>query len=209
MTINQHVDLKSRSVLICASFPSGKREEAVSPYDVSGIADAVTAITRAVFTANGRVVFGGHPTITPLILLIASDRSERQLVDVFQSKWFADEITPETRRLEELGYGKIYWTKREESLAISLSTLRKIMLRKSNPIGAVFVGGMDGLFEEFQLFHKEYPDRPCIPIKGPGGAAAQLDPIGLPEELGKKLSSLRYPALSHSVVDFLGKRTDK
>lgn len=206
MIINQHVDLRSRSVLLCASFPSEKRGKAVSPYDVDAIADAVTAMTRAILEANGRIAFGGHPTITPLILLIASSRSERQLVDVYQSEWFVHEITPETRRLEDLGYGKIHWTKREESLASSISTLRKVMLKESNPLGAVFVGGMDGLFEEYRLFRQEYPERPCIPIKGPGGAANRLDPVGIPEELKERLTSLRYPFLSHAVVDFLGQQ---
>jgi len=206
MTSKQHIDLQSRSVLLCASFPSGERGEAVSPYDVNAIADAVTATTSAILTANGRIVFGGHPTITPLILLIASARSKHGLVDVYQSEWFANQITPETRRLEDLGYGKIHWTKQGESLSNSLSTLRKVMLKESNPLGAIFVGGMDGLYEEYQLFREEYPDRPCIPIKGPGGAANRLDPVWVPKELKVRLNSLRYPFLSHAVVDFLGKQ---
>jgi hypothetical protein len=80
------------------------------------------------------------------------------------------------------------------------------MLKESNPLGAVFVGGMDGLFEEYRLFRQEYPERPCIPIKGPGGAANRLDPVGIPEELKERLTSLRYPFLSHAVVDFLGQQ---
>jgi hypothetical protein len=209
MIINSHVDLQSRSVLLCASFPSGERGKAVIPYDVNAIADAVTAMTRAILAANGRIAFGGHPTITPLILLIASNRNERQLVDVYQSEWFDNEITPETRRLESLGYGKIHWTKRGESLGSSLTTLRKVMLKESNPLGAIFVGGMDGLFEEYGLFHREYPERPCIPVRGPGGAASRLDPVGVPRELAQQLTSLRYPFLSHAVVDFLGQQLDK
>ena len=44
MTSKQHIDLQSRSVLLCSSFPSGERGEAVSPYDGNAIADAVTAL---------------------------------------------------------------------------------------------------------------------------------------------------------------------
>jgi hypothetical protein len=199
----EHVDLQLRSVLLCSSFPSGERGKAVSPYDVNAIADAVTAITRVILSANGRIVFGGHPTITPLVLLIASTTNKYGSVDVYQSEWFASQITPETHRLGELGYGKIHWTKREHSLDKSLTTLRKVMLKESNPVGAIFVGGMDGLYEEYKLFREEYPERPCIPIRGPGGAASRLEPVRMPDEFTLLLGSLRYPSLSHAVLDFL------
>lgn len=208
MISKQHIDLQSRSVLLCSSFPSGERGEAVSPFDVNAIADVVTALTSVILSANGRIVFRGHPTITPLILLIASTKNKYGLVDVFQSEWFTNQITPETRRLEELGYGKIHWIKQEQSLANSLTTLRKAMLKESNPLCAIFVGGMDGLYEEYKLFREEYPKRPCIPIKGPGGAASRLEPVGMSRELQVLLTSLRYPYLSHAVLDFLGKQED-
>jgi len=203
MTSIKHVGLELRSVVLCSSFPSGERGEAVTPYDVNGIADAVTAITSVILSANGRIAFGGHPTITPLVLLIASTANKYGSVDVYQSKWFASQITPETRRLEELGYGKIHWTKREHSFDKSLSTLRKVMFRESDPLGAIFIGGMDGLYQEYKLFREEYPERPCIPITGPGGAAGKLEPVGMPDDLRMLLGSLRYPYLSHAVLDFL------
>lgn len=203
MATIEHIGLQSRSVLLCSSFPSGERGEAVSPYDVNAIADAVTAITRVILSANGRIVFGGHPTITPLVLLIASSMNKHGSVDVYQSEWFVSQITPETSRLGELGYGKIHWTKREHSLDDSLATLRRVMLKESNPLGAIFVGGMDGLYEEYGLFRKEYPERPCIPIGGPGGAASRLEPVGMTEEFRAQLGSLRYPSLSQAVLSFL------
>ena len=79
-------DLHQATVFLSASFPSGERGEKFKPYDPSGIADAVSALARSVFASNGRLLFGGHPTITPLILMIASEKQMRNSVDIYQSK---------------------------------------------------------------------------------------------------------------------------
>jgi hypothetical protein len=86
--------LEGRAVFISASFPSGDRGERFQPYDPAEIADAVTAVARAVFTVGGKLVFGGHPTITPLILFVAEEHRHLNAVDVFQSGWYEREIPP-------------------------------------------------------------------------------------------------------------------
>ena len=64
--------LGRRRVFLSASFPSGKRGTRFEPFDPGAIADAVTAVARAVLVAKGRLLLGGHPTITPLVLTVAS-----------------------------------------------------------------------------------------------------------------------------------------
>jgi hypothetical protein len=39
---------------------------------------------------------------------------------------------------------------------------------------AVFIGGMEGLFEEVELFKKLHPGAPIIPVASTGGAAKDL-----------------------------------
>ena len=101
--------LGRRRVFLSASFPAGKRGTRFEPFDPGAIADAVTAVVRAVLVAKGRLLFGGHPTITPLVLMVASELDAKGAVDVFQSRWFEDQITRETRALQDAGFAAVHW----------------------------------------------------------------------------------------------------
>lgn len=197
-------DLNNHHVFLSASFPSGVRARAFPPADPAAVTDAVTAVARAVLGANGRLVFGGHPTITPLVLLVAASRGSQNRVDVFQSQWFEHEIPEETLRLEELGFGRIHWTGAGASLAASLQTMREEMFTQAQPVGAVFIGGMEGILDEWELFTRLAAGRPRLPVATPGGAAAQLvEQSDLPPELAAELSSPHYPALARRLVEHL------
>lgn len=197
--------LAERHVFLSASFPSGERGKAVAPCDPSGVADAVTALVRAVLSRNGKLLFGGHPTITPLVLAIALEHRSKHSVDVFQSEWFRDRITPETQRLADLGYGEIHWTEKHDDLDRTLSTMRQQMLDFGHVAGAVFVGGMDGIEEEHRMVGQMLPGIPRMPMRGPGGAAARLQTIDneVPKHIAQQLGSRAYPLLSSKIVDFL------
>lgn len=197
--------LDGRTVALSASFPSGARGEAFRPYDAAEVADAVTALARAVFSAGGRLVFGGHPTVTPLVLHVAGEHRTNMAVDVFQTRWFAKEVPAETLRFQELGLGRITWTPRMDSLEASLREMRSRMINSTSPVGAVFIGGMEGILDEWHMFGELRPDCPRIPILGPGGAAAQFrDQVGgLPSELRVLLTSQRYAVLANEIVRFL------
>ncbi len=69
-------------VFLSASFPSGARGEGFRPYDPADIADAVTALVRSLFNAGVPVAFGGHPTITPLVLFVAAEHGVRGSVEM-------------------------------------------------------------------------------------------------------------------------------
>ena len=101
--------LGRQRVFLSASFPSGTRRTSFEPFDPGAIADAVTAVVRAVLVAKGRLLFGGHPTITPLVLMVASELDAKGAVDVFQSRWFEDQITRETRALQDAGFAAVHW----------------------------------------------------------------------------------------------------
>ena len=166
--------LDGRYVFLSASFPSGKRGEQVQPFDAPAIADAVTAIVRVVLANKGKLLFGGHPTITPLVLMIGAELRVKNAVAIFQSEWFSNQITEETWMLGELEVGKIHWTPRCKTLDESLAAMRRQMLKECNPIGAVFIGGMSGIWEEHELVRRDLPGVPRIPLVGPGGAASSV-----------------------------------
>ena len=216
--------LRGQHVFLSASFPSGERGEKFQPYDAAAVADAVAAVVRAIFAMDGRVVFGGHPTITPLVLMVGGEFKLKERVDIFQSKLFEDKITPETKMLIDSGIGCLHWTRRcetpvgswspalmrKEILDGSLALMREEMLNsiRRSAVAAVFVGGMEGISEEYEYCKKLLPQVPKIPIAGPGGAAAQLPmadvrKLGVDEEL---IRSECYPFVAARVINSIAGR---
>lgn len=182
-------------VFIAASFPSGERAERWPTCDASAVAEAVTAAVRTIIGMDGKVLFGGHPTITPLVLMVAREHGVQGRVDVYQSGWFADKITDATRRLEQTGAGTIHIVPSESTRDASLETMRAAMLSQRGIRGGLFVGGMEGIVDEYEQFVAANPDAPRLVVAGPGGAAATLttDPA-VPTEVRELLSSSRqYP----------------
>ncbi len=199
--------LANNHVFLSASFPSGERGRKFRPYDASATADAVSAVVRAVLQSGGKLLFGGHPTITPLVLFIGSVLGVESAVDVFQSKWFERSITEETHRMAELGVGKIHWTEKKATELESLELMRDEMFSFIQPIGAVFVGGMEGIIVEYEMLGRRCPDVPRIPLGGPGGAAARLAmDEGLTEDLAEHLATRHYPFLASLIVEALADR---
>jgi hypothetical protein len=218
------IDLAGRFVFLSASFPSGDRAERFPGHGPAEVADATTAIVRGVLTAGGQLVFGGHPTITPLVLLVAGEMRGRPnspsppagdpgagsepSIQVFQSDVYRDSVTDETRRLEELGYGRIVWTEAAEGESPresvrSLRHMREQMLESCQPIAGFFVGGMEGIHEEYQLaLDMLGRDFRAFPVHGAGGAAQELAPAGpVPEDVAEILhTSTSYPALVHAAL---------
>jgi hypothetical protein len=195
------ITLEGQTIFLSASFPSGERGERFPTADAAAIADAVTAVVRAVLEAEGRLVFGAHPTISPLVLLVAGEHRRKEVVEIFQSRHYERLIPDETRRLVELGFGKIHWTEKLDSREESLALMRSEMLERPLAAG-VFVGGMEGVVDEFALLRERVP---CFLIAAPGGAARRLVAEGWrsPEGFWPHVESPRYPAVARSIVELV------
>ncbi len=188
--------------------------------------DAIVAIARGVFAGNGRLVFGGHPTITPLVLMVASEAEygrraaetteDAHLVVVYQSRLFAPLVTDETLALERLGRGTIRWTDAVAGESPtgdlrhlrSLDLMRRTMVEETQPVAAFFVGGMEGVVDELELVRALLPTIPAFPLGAAGGAAGTLAAQGdLPETLSARLrGSHRYPAVVHEALSLVSGR---
>ena len=195
-------DLQRATVFLSASFPSGDRGERFSPYDSSAIVDAVSAFARAILESNGTITFGGHPTITPLVLMISRELQVKSSVTVFHSEWFKKVEIPEVGEIEQEELGCVEWTPMCDDRQIALATMREIMIRKTRYAGALFIGGMEGICEEYKLVKELAPHTPCVPVAGPGGAAADLSmedyaPLGL----ATLIESRAYPFMARQFVE--------
>jgi SLOG cluster3 family len=56
---------------------------------------------------------------------------------------------------------------------------------------AVFIGGMDGLFEEWTIFTSRYPDAPAFPVASTEGAARIIWTNWNPRNLPNTVADLR------------------
>lgn len=86
----------------------------------------------------------------------------------------------------------------------SLEIMRRQMLTETQPAAAAFVGGMQGIPDEYALFSEIRPGQPRFAVGRPGGAAraiAQDQPSSpLRDQL---LTGSVYPSIWHAVLQDL------
>ena len=214
--------LRGRRVFLSASIPrpdwTGER------FDPLEITDAVVACAPTLWLAGGRILCGGHPAITPLLLRVAQDfrpvaesdqvPGPEPLVTIYQSELYRDKIPEQTLRLQAAGLGRIVFvpaapgdSPERQHNAASLAVMRGAMLAKENdPAFAIFIGGMEGIDAEFDEYRRQYPDRPVYAIGASGGMARRIaarlmrdEPFRLvrPEDL---LNSAQYSTLMDDIL---------
>lgn len=201
------------AVFLSASIPNP--DTWAGAFSAPEITDAVVAFARVFLTAGVRLVSAAHPTIAPLLLYVAAEIEPRQTerVVIYQSQLFEDVLPTATRRFEAEGIGQIIWTEARGGDARvratwgpSLDLMRRQMLDQTDPRAAVFIGGMEGIDTEYELFREVFPDRPTYAVGYPGGEARRLSEQ-LDSPLRNRLANDDiYPALWYSVLEDLRRR---
>jgi len=162
------------SILLCTSVP-----ERDSSYHKDCDPMLIQAALRTflyIVLGRKRLVFGGHPTISPLILAVCEDLrvDNKSAVTLYQSKFF-EKITPKVNST----FSNLINVPATDSRDKSLEKMRSLMIRGQKYEAAVFIGGGEGILEEHRLFAKYHPHAKVIALKSPGGAAAKISmPIG-------------------------------
>jgi hypothetical protein len=211
--VTTSANLRGRTIFLSASVPRRERAREFATREKAGeiqepfsridfapfeIEQAVISLARAVFAANGRLVFGGHPSISPLVATVAGEYREafvaeggkerqRAPVLIYQSRAF-EEHAPEANLLMfKSGVAEVVWVESEnderfvlgagifeEPCPASLKKMRTRMLRESEPLAMVCIGGMAGVVKEVALFSEQFPDKSVFVLASTGGAAAML-----------------------------------
>lgn len=114
---------------------------------------------------------GGHPSITPLIRTVLEKRKldVSEHVKLYQSNYFAHLFPPENEYFEEI--------ERTENLGEkdnSLVLMRQKMIVENDFCAAIFIGGMEGVEDEYKLFKEAHPDVSVFPIASTGAASRIL-----------------------------------
>jgi hypothetical protein len=156
------------SIFLSASIPDPKRDpKYFLNTDLLAIREAVCALVVTV-APKAKLVFGGHPAISPLIYVTSKQLGATDNIVIYQSEFFRNQIPPES-----LSFSRLVWTPAGKDRADSLGQMRNEMIGKYQFKAAVFIGGMEGIEDECSIFMKTHPNTPVFPIASTG-AASQL-----------------------------------
>ena len=186
-------------IFLSASVPLPDRDRAYfDTADVIAIRDSIKALAQEVLL-DGSITFGGHPAITPLMALILRESypSRAHSLVLYQSAYFAAHFPVENDEFIDVRVTPAVGSDRTKSLAL----MRREMLNSSRFDAGVFVGGMEGVEEEYELFRKAHPTRPAYPIASTGGAALIVY-NGLRNPDRSLIDEITYPTLFRRILRF-------
>lgn len=182
-------DLAQRSIFLSASVPLQARAPIYHVLDnqVDWIEEAVIAVARAVLGQRGQLVFGAHPSISPLVAMVAGEYIEPvPRVHIYQSRAYEGYIPDETSAMVRAGLAVMHWIdaadgerfnpsmRGQPQCQASLRAMREAMLRETAPAAMVGIGGMEGVEDEAELFADLRPGQPIFLLQSTGGATRLL-----------------------------------
>lgn len=163
---------RALNLFLSASVPVAGRADGkyLATADVIAIRDAVIALV-SVALPKYHLIWGGHPSITPLIanVLRHSNREVNASVTVYQSGYYVKEFPDENKDVEHIVITDDLGD-REKSIEL----MRKQMIVNNKYAAAVFIGGMNGVEDEFDLFTTSHPNAYVLPVASTGAAAEML-----------------------------------
>lgn len=158
-----------KNIFLSASIPLQERNpKYYGSADVIAIRDAVIALTTAVLPYH-RIVWGGHPSITPLINYVMQKigLNIQEHVTIYQSRLFEKHFPDDNNKFENVILTPNIANDRE----MSLNVMRNEMLNSCNFSAGVFIGGMEGVEDEYEIFNAKFPKAVIIPLASTGAAA--------------------------------------
>lgn len=190
-----------KRIFLSASVPLPDRDRRFfESADVISIREAVKGLVLAMMETKSLLVFGGHPAITPIISKLFSQAGmvPAEHVVLYQSEYFRARFPEQNSYFtkvvvtEEVGGDR----------GMSLELMREKMLTHSRFDAGVFIGGMEGVLDEFQMFRRINPGVPVYPVATTGAAARMIweelldRPNGLDDEY-------TYPTLFRELLSGL------
>ena len=182
------------AIFLSAGVPDPKRgPEYAATADSVAIGAAVSALVH-VTLGRRLMVWGGHPAITPMVCVVAQDVGVDygRWVRLYQSRHFKDEFPEDNERFQNVTFTDDVDGDREKSLLL----MRERMFSEHAFKAAVFIGGMGGIVQEYELFRRLQPEAAVLPISSTGGATLEVASRAgpLPSDLADDLD---YVSLFH------------
>jgi len=160
------------AVFLSAGVPDPKRgPQYAATADSVAIGAAVSALIH-VTLGRRLLVWGGQPAITPMIWTVAQNVGVEygRWVRLYQSRHFKDEFPEDSERFHNVTFTDDVDGDREKSLLL----MRERMFSENVFKAAVFIGGMGGIVQEYELFRYLQPAATIIPVASTGGATLEV-----------------------------------
>ena len=158
-------------IFLSASIPYQERDRKYyDTADIIAIRDSVRALA-AVVIPNAHLIWGGHPAITPLIRFVMErlNNDLKNHITLYQSKFF-EAYFPE----DNFHFENIQLTEPLEDRDSSLKQMRDEMITKNDYKIGIFIGGMEGVEAEYELFKSSNPAALILPVASTGAAAKMI-----------------------------------
>ncbi len=186
--------MNTAPIFLSASVPN--RELDKYEPDPVAIREAVRGLVGIALAVPGRLlVFGGHPAISPMVWEDAESLGAADRVFIYQSELFRPVVPKEAHFFEALNH--LVWTpavphsdpklQRELSLDVMRRAMIERRLRDARKVddpmapadfpeysAGVFIGGMDGIEDEWRRFRGHYTQLTALLVASTAGAARQL-----------------------------------
>lgn len=184
------------AIFLSASIPLEERHKKYfDSADVIAIRDAVRALATVVIP-NSILIWGGHPAITPLIryVLNTMQTNVRDHVTLYQSNFFRNKFPEDNQFFEN-----VVVIQEGTDLASSLKRMRTEMFKHDFKAG-IFIGGMEGIEDEFNMFRQAHPKALLLPVASTGAAAGIIYNNMDPKPDSRLLTDYAYMALFKSLL---------
>jgi hypothetical protein len=169
-----------KNIFLSASIPLKERDpKYFDSADIIAIRDSVIALATVVLP-NHRLIWGGHPSITPIIYYVMErlGLDIQEHIKLYQSRFFEKFFPEDNNKFNNVIITDIIDNDREKSLF----HMRERMLSEAQFTAAVFIGGMEGLegdiergiVGEYRMFIERNPNAIVLPISSTGGASKIL-----------------------------------
>lgn len=168
-----------KNIFLSASIPLPERDaKYFETADIVAIRDAIIALTTVVLPKH-KLIWGGHPSITPLINYVMEKLglNIQEHVQMYQSLWFKDKFPEDNNKFEN-----IVFTERLKDIPSSIQLMRERMLFENDYAAAVFIGGMNGIEDEYKMFSEKHRNAILLPIASTGAATRILYDNLLPDQ---------------------------
>lgn len=188
-----------KAIFLSASIPDSTQPHFVGPSDPIDVIEAVRALVYIVL-GRRRLVWGGHPAITPIVWSVASSHKVDygKWAVLYQSLHFGERFPDDNKQFKNTRYVEAATgtdtQNEEEQKSASLKMMRHTMFSENEFETAIFIGGMEGIFQEFEMFGELCPNARRIPLISTGGAAREL-----PRRLSERERELDLDRLARDV----------
>lgn len=174
MSLSTITALDSIPMMLSASLPEDLQDRGGG----GELNNLIAPLVRELLRRDGTLVYGGHPTVTPLVHHVAQALQGRGQIILFQAEAFRSTAPEEV--WDKSIFRDVHWVGDGASQEDDLQAMRLEMIEQA--AAAVFVGGKTtaytgskpGIRDEFERFLKNHPDGRVYLLGMLGGEAKRI-----------------------------------